>query len=55
MAKDYDVFGLRAIFGEFASKDPAENKAAIGALNLATTTVAAPVAAGGATVFKRTR
>lgn len=57
MAKDYDVFGLRAIFGELASNDQATNKAALGALNMVTTTAMAPVAGGAASpsVFKRSR
>lgn len=54
VSKEFDVFGLHAIFGELASNDPAVNKDVVSAINLGTTTVGVTAGiGGGASVFKR--
>lgn len=45
-AEKFDSLGLRAIFLEFASKDPAVNQSVVNAVALATTPI-------GGSVFKR--
>ena len=47
MAEKFDSLGIRAIFMEFSSSDPAENTANLNALNLGTAAAGTPIVSGG--------